>query len=351
MKKFFILIVALSFVAASCDTGGLFDFGGGMRGVFKSDDNGETFFAASKLKKGDISNISVNTIAFDPTNPDILFAGVGAGIYKTENGAGSWIYILSGIGVADVAVDLYSPKTIYAAGIAGQNGKIIKSIDGGTSWVDIYTEPSKNNTVLSVQVSKTNSSVILAGLLSGELIRSTDAGRTWQATKDFGDKVIEIRFGPANTAYALTAARGLFKSVDLGITWTAITDSLTTLAFNSIDKSASSVTAFYDLALDWRQAGVLYLGTEQGLFRTVNDGANWSFIALPLKNAALRVSAVTVNPNDSNNLLASVVSTVYKSINGGLTWETKTLPTTSVVHTIVVNPSSTNIIYLGLRSQ
>ncbi|MBX4186658.1 MAG: hypothetical protein KW802_00130 [Candidatus Doudnabacteria bacterium] len=352
MKKILILILTIPFLAASCDTGGIFDFGGGTRGVFKSEDSGETYNLSTKLiKKGDISSLSINALGYDQSNPDILYAGTTSGIYKSEDGAKTWKYILAGITVSDLTVDRFDPSIIYASGLYGQNGKIIKSTDGGTSWVDIYTEPSKTNTVISITVSTVSASTVLAGLNNGELVRSTDAGRSWQTTHDFADKVIEVKFGANATAYALTAHKGLYKSNDLGMTWTELTNALITDSINSVSRGSSSVTAFYDVALDLKQSGVLYLGTEQGLFRSVNDGKDWSFLSLPLKNAALRVSAITVNPSNSNNLYAAVVSTVYKSVNGGLTWETRTLPTTTYVHTIVIDPLNTNIIYLGLRAQ
>src|SRR5258708_11482207 len=351
MKKFLILIFSLSFLAASCNSGDFFDFGGGTKGIFKSEDNGQTYISASKLAiKGDISNYSINAFALDPNNPDILYAGSSSGIYKSENGAKSWKYTLSGITVAAIEMDRFSSSTVYVAGIVGENGKIIKSTDGGSSWTDAYTEPSKNNTVVSVAVSSSSWSTVLAGLNSGELIRSSESGRKWQAPKDFSNKVIKVAFGPSNTAYALTFKKGLYKSNDMGVTWTALSDSLSGDNLNSLNKSATSVSAFYDLGLDQRQAGVLYLGTEEGVYRSVNEGKDWSFIALPVKNPAFRFPPLTVNPGDSNNLFASVASVVYKSTNGGLSWETKTLPTSSVVHTIVINPISSNIIYLELRS-
>ncbi len=351
MRKTLVIILALPFIAASC-TGDLFNFGGGTKGIYKSEDNGETFNPAVKLvNKGDIANLSINSLASDLSNPDVLYAGSSSGIYKTEDGGKSWKYILSGMSVGDIAIDKFSPATVYAAGLVGQNGKIIKSVDAGASWIDIYNEPSKTNTVLSLAVSSVSSATILAGLNNGELIKSTDFGKTWQATKDFADKVINVKFSNnASTAYALTSKKGLFSSNDLGTTWVALTQSLTGEAINSVSQSAS-VSGFYSLGLDSRQAGVLYLGTEQGLYRTVNDGKDWSFISLPVRNTALRVSAVTVNPDNSNHVYTSVLSTLYKSVNGGLTWETKPLPTTNTIHTIVINPLSNNIIYLGLSSK
>jgi photosystem II stability/assembly factor-like uncharacterized protein len=163
------------------------------------------------------------------------------------------------------------------------------------------------------------------------------------------EPVIKIKFG-TGAAYALSTRKGLHKSTDEGATWTQVTDSLTQDSLTPSNLDISSATAFYDLALDQKQDGVIYLGTEQGLYRTVNEGANWSFLSLPVKNSGLRVSATAVSPGDSNVLYASVVSTIYKSTNGGLTWETKVLPTQAVIRSIIINPASNNIIYLGLRS-
>ncbi len=350
MKKFLILILGLSLTAASCDlTTGAFDLGsGGVRGVLKSEDNGQTFHAADKLQlKGDISGVTVNSMVFDQTNSEILYIASGNGIYKSEDGAKTWRYILSGINASDLSLDPNQSNIIYAAGAVGQNGKIIKSLDGGTSWVDIYTEPSKNNPVLAIAVGSANSSLVVAGLGTGEIIRSTDGGHTWQATKDLSDRIARIRFG-SNMAYALTIRKGLYKSSDQGVTWNSVTSTLTSDLISTSGLAPANVTAFYDLALDRRQSGVLYLGTEQGLFRTGNDGSSWSYISLPVKNASLRVSAVAVNPTNSNNLFVTVAATVFKSLNGGVTWETKVLPTQAEVRVILINPQTNNLIYLGL---
>ena len=351
MKKFFILLLGLTFMAASCDlTGGLFDLGTGTRGVVKSEDSGETYSAANILqKKGDISGIGVNSLVFDPSKPDTLYLGSSNGIYKSEDAAKSWRYILSGITIADIALDPLQSNVIYAAGIVGANGKIIKSLDGGVSWVDIYTEPSKNNTVLSIAVGRSNS-LVLAGLTTGEILRSVDKGHTWQASKDFADRITKILLNASGTVYALTFHKGLMKSTDQGISWTMISDLLTKSSVSSFDQAPSSVSAFYDMALDQRQPGVLYLGTQEGLYRSTNDGVNWSFLGLPEKNTSLRVSALSVNPNNSNNLFVAVSSTIFKSANGGLTWETKILPTQSEVRRILINPQANNLIYLGLAA-
>ena len=351
MKKFLILILGLSLTAASCDVGGLFDLGSGTRGVFKSEDGGKTFSAANLIAgKGDISGVNVNSLVFDSSNADILYLGSSNGIFKSTDSAKSWRYILSGIAVASMAVDPFSSNIVYAAGLSGGKGKIVKSLDSGTSWVDIYTEASKNNPVTAIAASSSNSQLILAGLATGEILRSMDSGRTWQASKDLASRVMSIKFGSSGSVYAL-AQNGLYKSSDSGSSWVTISSTISGQVLSQIGQNQISVTGFDYLALDKRQAAVVYLGTDQGLFRTVNDGANWAQLALPVKNASLQVGAVAVNPNNSNNLFAGIDSTMFQSINGGITWETKVLPTTTLIRIIEVNPQSNNMIYLGLSTK
>lgn len=354
ITKFLILILGLSLTAASCDlAAGVFDLGsGGVRGVLKSEDAGETFHSVNQLNvKGDISGLTVNAMVFDRTNPEIMYIASGSGIYKSENGAKTWRYILSGINAVGVVLDPYSSSIIYTAGIVGQNGKIIKSLDGGVSWVDIYTEPSTNNAVVAIALSDTNSSLVIAGLNTGEIIRSIDGGHTWQAAKNFSERIMRIRFGSSGSVYALTSHKGFYKSMDQGLTWNLASSVLSSDSISNAGQAPSSVTAFYDLALDQKQFGVLYLGSEQGLIRSVNDGGTWSFVSLPVKNASLRVSSVAVNPNNSNNIFVAVGSTVFKSLNGGLTWETRVLQTGSEVRTILINPQTNNVLYLGLGAR
>ena len=349
MKKFLVLLLGLSLTAASCNTLGIFDLGSGTKGIFRSDNAGESYSAGNQLSpKGQIGGLSVYSLAFDPSNPAVIYLAGANGIYKTDDYGNNWKFILSNITAADITIDPNNPQTVYASGIVGTNGKIVKSPDGGASWVDIYTEPSKNNTVLTIAAAP-DSSVVLAGLYNGEVIRSFDQGRTWQAVTDLADRVMQIRYN-GTTPYALAFHKGLYKSGDNGLTWNAISPDVSHGIFSNAKTAPVTASTFYNMALDKKQPGVIYLGTEQGLLRTVNDGADWAFVSLPVKDTTLRTSAVAVDPGDSNTLYATVGSTVFKSTNGGLTWQTKELSTTNEVRTIIINPASTNILYLGVAT-
>src|SRR5688500_18869220 len=114
MNKFVILILGFSLTAASCNVIDLVTGNNpGARGVFRSEDNGETFRPINAVgKKGTISGLSVTSLAFDPSNPETLYIGSASGVYKSEDRGDSWRFILSGIAVADVAVDPYNSQII-----------------------------------------------------------------------------------------------------------------------------------------------------------------------------------------------------------------------------------------------
>src|SRR3989338_1465579 len=346
MHKFILALLSTIFIAASCNLADPFSITTGSRGVFKSEDGGESFRASNALeKKGNINNVSVNSLTFDPKNPEVIYLGSASGIYKTENGGQNWRYLLSGMSVADIAVELSKPTTVYAAGLSGNNGKIIKSVDGGVNWTDSYTEPSKAVSVTSLAVSN---SVVIGGLASGEIIRSFDSGNTWQASRDFQNRIIKIKFNNLNTVYALARTSGFYKSTDSGNSWTLISSSLTTDNISTGQGSLPHVSLFHDFALDLRQTGVIYLAGEDGLFRTVNDGAAWNMLTLPVRDQALKVSAVAVNPGNSNNIFVSIGSTIFKSLNGAITWETNELRTEQAIRVVTIDPKERNIVYLGL---
>ncbi|MBI4049682.1 MAG: hypothetical protein HY395_02585 [Candidatus Doudnabacteria bacterium] len=347
MSKLIVLMIGVTFAAASCNLTEPLGITTGSRGIFKSEDGGESFRTANDIeKKGNINNVSVNALAFSPDNSEVIYLASNSGIYKTESAAAGWIYILSGIAVSDLAIDPRNPDVIYAAGVSGNNGKIIRSKDGGDNWSEIYTEPSKSNPVTSLAISQ-STSVLIAGLASGEIIRSFDGGDSWQAGEDLQSRVIKIRFAGANSVYVLARTAGLFKSLDSGNAWTKITSVFTRDNVFS-NPGVPAVSAFHDFAVDPRLSGVVYLAAEEGLFRTVSDGAVWNILNLPLKDTALKVSSLAVNPANSNNLFVSVGSTILKSSNGASTWETRELRTEQAVRVIAIDPQSPNVVYLGL---
>lgn len=344
LGKNLVLLLAIPFIAASCTD--LFLGNSGAMGVFRTDDFGSTFREANSVdKNSNLSSTSPNVLIMDPSNTGTLYIGSSAGIHRSTNGGENWTHILAGMLVADVAIDPKDSNTIYAAGISDNHATIIKTGDAGATWKSVYTEPTTSTAVRTLVVDPKDSKHLLAGLQTGEIISSGDFGTTWQPESRVEDRIIGIRYGPNLRPYLLTETGGLHKSTDEK-NFTGISSQLTD-AIISFDSNLSAVSQFLDMQFDARQPGVIYMATNEGLVRTVDDGINWTYVRMPLRNELLRTSAVAINPKDSNNIFATVGRTLFRSINGGLTWETLTLPTDQETRMILIDPNSPNTIYFG----
>jgi photosystem II stability/assembly factor-like uncharacterized protein len=104
-------------------------------GVFRSDDEGETW---QPITQG-MGHVSVWSLAIDPDDPQILYAGAvlasseQAAIFRSVNGGSSWVrtsFQLDHWWVTDLAIDPLAPNVIYAGTAVG----LFRSIDGGTTW-------------------------------------------------------------------------------------------------------------------------------------------------------------------------------------------------------------------------
>lgn len=354
MKKIFLLI-AIFLVAASCN---LNIFGSGVAGVLKTLDGGQSWKASDNLAgaSGDISSLSISEIQFDPSNHQTMYlSAVNRGLFRSDDNAGSWKQILSKISVYDFFVDPSNDKNIYTAGIYGNHGKIISSNDGGITWNEIYNEATATTAINSITGNYNNPKELYAGLSSGILIKSTDAGSNWSVENDFQDSILKVRYNPLNKAlYILLRTKGIAKSIDGGKTWNFLTTKLTnTLTFDEVSFTTPDVNQFVKMALDPQVAGVIYTTTSNGLYKTVDDGNTWNLMRVPIN---------TINNNDNiNNLPRAIASanggmlaytsidgTLFKSINGGQSWQTQELPTTNPSSTILIDPSRNDTVYIGL---
>ncbi|MFA5941569.1 MAG: fibronectin type III domain-containing protein [Sinimarinibacterium sp.] len=117
-------------------------------GVWKSTDGGANWLPTGGL----VPNIRVSTLAMDPANSSVLYAGtgeifsggnfLGAGIFKTMNGGATWVQITATKTpdfqyVNKIVVSPNDSSRVYAAASNGntRTGGVWLSTDGGASWI------------------------------------------------------------------------------------------------------------------------------------------------------------------------------------------------------------------------
>ena len=199
-------------------------------GVYRSTDSGSTW----DLRSGGIpSNAFVSTLAMDPSDHLVLFAGTTSGeIYKTTNGGNTWQRSSNGLGSSRILVltaDPSAPDTLYA-GTAGSG--VFKSTNGGNTWVRGGDGSLVGLWLTALAIdSSAQQTVLYAGTADGGVFRSTDSGASWSSINiglpSTDVRALAIDPSAPRTLYAGVGEDGIFKSVDTGDTWVAFNDGLT----------------------------------------------------------------------------------------------------------------------------
>lgn len=172
-------------------------------GIWKSVDAGKTW-KSSGLK----NSRHVPRIAVDPTNHNIVYAGVlgnlykptqERGVYKSIDGGKTWrktLFSNAHAGVVDLIMDPTNPRVLYAStwrinrtpyslNSGGEGSALWKSTDSGETWTEISTNkgfPDGTLGIIGVTVSPINSQriwSIIENKDKGGLYRSDDGGETW----------------------------------------------------------------------------------------------------------------------------------------------------------------------------
>src|SRR6266540_943436 len=101
------------------------------------------------------------------------------------------------------------------------------------------------------------------------------------------------------------------------------------------------------LAMDPVTPATVYAGTAwAGVFKSVNGGGSWAAVTSGLTN--LNVNALAIDPDTPATLYAATCGGVFKSINGGGSWtRAYTGLTNSYVKTLAIDPVTPATVYAG----
>jgi photosystem II stability/assembly factor-like uncharacterized protein len=150
--------------------------------LYKSTDAGRNFFPMPSILEGG----NVNRLIVSPSDSNVVYAATSRGVYKTTNGAASWVK-LSSLGtrhIQGLAVDFREPDFIIAGEVFGG---IWISGNGGSSWSGPhnsgFNSPNPYITVLALD--PRSSTTVFAGDLYSGIYRSTDGGFTWSPFPDW----------------------------------------------------------------------------------------------------------------------------------------------------------------------
>ncbi|MAD34924.1 MAG: hypothetical protein CMJ88_14380 [Planctomycetes bacterium] len=187
-------------------------------GVWRSDDSGASWYPLADF----MGNLSVCSLAFDPSNPNRIYAGTGEGYGNIDaiRGEGIWTSVDGGATWAQlpstaawqranrIAVNPIVPSTIFAA----TNQGLRRSTDGGATWTTVQSGNS-----YQVLIDPTNANRMVCHYLTAQTHRiafSTDSGVTWADSAGGFSTATRIEM-----AFATSVSGRIYASVDGGDVW------------------------------------------------------------------------------------------------------------------------------------
>lgn len=347
MKKRLLVLMVLAFLSASCNVLNKTS----LSGVLKTVNGGVDWQFANTLKnpEGSLAGLNISKIIIDSQNTQTVYAAAyNGGLYKSEDSAGSWSRILSKILVYDFTLDPKDSKIIYAAGMFADHGKLLKTADGGASWQEIYNEATSINPVRTVAVNPSQANQIIIGTESGSVIKSSDYGLNWQMVKNFEGRINRV-FWQNGNFYILVKNKGLFKSDSLINNFVNITENLgKAVSIAGFTLPFNENPIYNQVYVDSLSPSLIYLTTEKGVYKTTDEGKNWLFLQLPVRAGENNPRPIVLAKTSSNIVYTAVAATIYKSVDGGITWQTQSVATNGFVNFIAIDPSLPQISYAGL---
>jgi photosystem II stability/assembly factor-like uncharacterized protein len=260
-------------------------------GVYKSVDGGNSWNNVGLKNSEHISEILI-----DPRDSDVVYAasqgplwskGGDRGLYKTTDGGNTWSNVLEisqHTGVSDIAFDPENPDVLYATSYqrrrhvwtlinGGPESTIYKSTDAGKTWKKINKGlPSVDLGRIGIDVAPSDANIVYAIVEAADgksgFYRSTDKGASWTKQSSYvsgsPQYYQEIVVDPKNPHRVYSLDTYLMVSENGGKTFTKAGE-----AHKHVDNHA--------LWIDPQNTNHLIIGSDGGVYESWDRAKNWSF--------------------------------------------------------------------------
>ena len=380
-------------------------------GIYESLNGGENW---KKIQGIPSTSRRTRDIVQHPSRPGTIYAGTTEGFWMSVNGGKSWSLTTSrNIEVNKVAVHPDQPNRVF---IATNNFGVLVSNDGGrnflptnNSFTSRFTYSVTPDAELPDRLYAITKNTSMSG---GFFFYSEDGGRNWTQAKGLDIEkdtlftVIQDKLNP--TVMYLGASRGVFKSMDRGVSWSlieapksktparrsargrraakpapkpvvagpvlvpALTETVKVLAFTTDDKGGllagtdKGIYRSYDLTKGWEKLdfggldesifaihttplvpGTIWAGTSRsGVVVSTDEGKTWTKTGS--SPDGIPVSSIASDPKRPNYLYVGTIHAFYLSRDGGRTWQRRggNLPLGNFT-SILIDPNNTDTIILS----
>lgn len=331
--------------------------------TWRSDDGGATFTAIKGAPGGD----DYHTIWINPLHPSVIVLAVDQGATVSVDGGGTWTpwYNQPTAQFFHVTTDDRFPYWVYGAEQESGSTAIASRSDSGEITFRDY-HPVNIEEYGYVVVDPLDPDIVYGGKAQ------RDDQRTSQVQDISPDLLGDYRYdrtapmaiSQVDKRSLYLAANVVFKTTNGGHSWKIISPDLTrqhesvppTVGDFAPEKAGKGV--IFSLGLSYRDADVLWAGTDDGLiWRTSDDGAHWKNVTPKRMGQWEEVRTIETSRFDDRTAYAAVARYrlddprpyIYRTHDGGASWSliTNGLPADAWANVVREDPERAGLLYAG----
>jgi photosystem II stability/assembly factor-like uncharacterized protein len=330
-------------------------------GIFKTINGGITWMNVSD---GFVKSPSVGALAVAPSNPNVIYAGMGEatarantvhhgdGVYKSTDAGKTWRHM--GLAptqvISRIRVHPQNPDIVYVAAQGAlyggtQDRGVYRSTDGGNTWkrvlfvgetggVSDLAMDARNPETLYAAIwdhQRFPWEIKSAGPLSG-IHKSSDGGETWQRLTNglppTMGKVSVATTPDPNRVYALMSAQpasaaGLYRSDDAGATWTLI---------NTTRGLVDRPWYYIKIVADPTNRDAVWV-LSSNMYKSTDGGRNFA----PAQSPHADRHDLWINPSNAKVIAIADDGGAAVSQDGGASWSTQNNQATSQIYRVITD--------------
>ncbi|PCJ81043.1 MAG: hypothetical protein COA49_07000 [Bacteroidetes bacterium] len=278
--------------------------GSAAGGLFGTNDGGESWVPLTD----DFGWMAMGSIAFHPSQEGVIYIGtgdpqisshprIGNGVYRSTDGGANWVHlgldsarIVSKVLILEDSPEIVMAATMGNPAVKGPDRGLYRSTNSGATWTQVLL-PSDSAGVNDIAYDPTSGIMIAAG---------------WNRLRN---SISSLVTGPESK---------LYRSSDLGLTWTPITnpwgmEDRCRIGVNEVNGTFFALVVGLDMQVD-------------NIYKSTNGGLSWTPIIVdpaPLANAlggfGWYFSKIRVNPWNVDDITILGVD-IWNSLDGGETW-------------------------------
>lgn len=295
--------------------------------LYRSTDYGENWILSANLRP----------LVFATDSNNIVYAGTHDGLFATTDNGLTWAQnnFLTNIPVSSILID--SNNNIYCGTGYYNNGNgVFCSNDGGQNWIHLGLA---EKIVLSLAFDSQGN--LYAGTKQDGLYKTTDLGQTWTQYNDglYRKDIFRLKLNKEDNIFIGSENEGVFRSTNSGESFEHIglpISKVNNIVFSGdsliIASTPSGIQKYNRVTRKWSNLGLqnveaisitpsnyLYAATfDEGLYKSINLGNTWSLTNLTQDSLMSAYNLLAIN---DDTIFTATEFNLRRSFNGGETWD------------------------------